>query len=62
MIFGLFKGWCAFNDGRQHALVDEAQWRQAMMEAGFGRADWSCGKTPEAETVRLLAGLVDGDE
>jgi hypothetical protein len=55
IVVGLFEGWWLFNDGREHALVDEKHWERRMMGAGFEEVAWSDGATPESKTVRLIA-------
>lgn len=57
MISGFFAGWRAFEDGRQHALVDEVRWKQCMLDAGFSSVDWSCGEAVEAGLVKLIVGF-----
>ncbi|KAL2207821.1 putative Phthiocerol synthesis polyketide synthase type I PpsA [Sarocladium strictum] len=55
IVVGLFEGWWLFNDGREHALVDEKHWERRMKGAGFEEVAWSDGATPESKTVRLIA-------
>lgn len=57
IVVGLFEGWWLFEDGRQHALVDEKHWERKMKAAGFGEVSWSDGVAPESRTVRVVAGF-----
>ncbi|KAI1846151.1 hypothetical protein JX266_007676 [Neoarthrinium moseri] len=59
-VFGLFEGWWLFNDGREHALIDEKQWERKLRAAGFGAVSWSDGKTPESKAVRVIAAFSSG--
>ncbi|KAI1195589.1 BcPKS19, polyketide synthase [Nemania serpens] len=54
IVVGLFEGWWLFEDGREHALVDEGRWARAMEKAGFDEVLWSDGDTPESKTVRVI--------
>ena len=54
IVFGLFEGWWAFEDGRRHALVSETHWERSMKQAGFKEVLWTDGNMPEAKTVRLI--------
>ncbi|CAG9984962.1 unnamed protein product [Clonostachys byssicola] len=55
IVVGLFEGWWLFEDGRQHALIDEKNWERKMKAAGFGEVSWSEGVTPESKTVRVIS-------
>ncbi|OCK75371.1 putative Phthiocerol synthesis polyketide synthase type I PpsA [Lepidopterella palustris CBS 459.81] len=55
IVVGLLEGWWLFEDGREHALVDEKHWERRMKAAGFGEVSWSDGATPESKTVRVVA-------
>lgn len=55
MIFGVLDGWWRFNDGRSHALMEIANWEQALARANFGHSNWSEGNSPESQTVRVIA-------
>lgn len=61
IVVGLFEGWWLFEDGRQHALVDERHWEKTMKQAGFGSVSWSDGKCPEAKLVRVIAAFPGND-
>ncbi|KAK8010994.1 polyketide synthase [Apiospora arundinis] len=60
IIVGLLEGWWLFEDGRSHALADEARWTHAMHEAGFQEVLFSNGKSTEAKTVRVIGGFLQG--
>ena len=57
IIVGLLEGWWLFEDGRSHALADEARWTKAMLEAGFKEVLFSDGESAEAKTVRVIGGF-----
>lgn len=54
VVVGLLEGWWLFEDGREHALVDERHWARVMKAAGFAAVEWSDGESPESKTVRLI--------
>ena len=47
-----------FEDGREHALVDERHWEGVMDSIGFESVSWSDGDSPESQTVCLISGLL----
>lgn len=55
MVVGLLEGWWLFDDGRQHALVDERHWERRMRSAGFREVSWSDGASAESKTIRVVA-------
>jgi SAM-dependent methyltransferase/acyl carrier protein len=57
IVVGLFEGWWLFEDIRSHALVSETHWERCMRGAGFREVVWTDGSTPEAQTVRIIAGF-----
>ncbi|KAK6852921.1 polyketide synthase [Apiospora arundinis] len=57
IIVGLLEGWWLFEDGRSHALADEARWTHAMHEAGFQEVLFSNGESTEAKTGRGSSGF-----
>lgn len=61
IVVGLLEGWWLFEDGREHALVDERHWERRMKKAGFSEVAWSDGATPESKTVRVIAAFPSGD-
>ncbi|KAL8727819.1 MAG: hypothetical protein Q9166_005811 [cf. Caloplaca sp. 2 TL-2023] len=60
IVVGLLEGWWLFEDGREHALVDEKHWERRMKAAGYGEVSWSDGATPESKTVRVIAAFPAG--
>ena len=60
IVVGLFEGWWLFEDGREHALVDEKHWERSMKAVGFQEVSWSDGATPESKTVRVVAAFPTG--
>ncbi|AEO69962.1 uncharacterized protein THITE_2010477, partial [Thermothielavioides terrestris NRRL 8126] len=54
VVVGLLEGWWLFEDGREHALVDERHWARVMKAAGFAAVEWSDGESPESKTVRVI--------
>ncbi|KAL4993159.1 hypothetical protein BDV10DRAFT_199901 [Aspergillus recurvatus] len=55
IVVGLLEGWWLFEDGREHALIDERRWERQMKAAGFHEVSWSDGESPESKTVRVVA-------
>ncbi|KAK4462847.1 hypothetical protein QBC42DRAFT_174989 [Cladorrhinum samala] len=60
VVVGLFEGWWLFEDGREHALVDERHWEGEMRGAGFSEVLWSDGESEESKTVRVIAAFPTG--
>ena len=60
IVVGLLEGWWLFEDGREHALVNEKHWARKMKAAGFAEVSWSDGVTPESKTVRVVAAFPTG--
>ena len=60
IVVGLFEGWWLFEDDRSYALVDENKWKNYMKSAGFKEVLWTGGDSQEAESVRVVAGFVNG--
>ncbi len=54
---GLFEGWWMMDDGRTHAVTHQDRWKKDMLRAGFAAVDWTDGDTPEAQTIRVIAGF-----
>ena len=54
-VVGLLEGWWLFEDGREHALVNEKHWERKMKAAGFAEVSWSDGAAPGSKTVRVVA-------
>jgi hypothetical protein len=44
-----------FEDGREHALVDERHWEGVMDSIGFESVSWSDGDSPESQSVPLIS-------
>ena len=62
LVFGLLDGWWSFNDGRKHVLADEKFWESSMKRAGFKHVTWTCGDSPEANTLRIIAGFPEANK
>ena len=60
MIFGLFEGWWLFDDGRTHAVTNEARWQKDMQSVGYGHVDWADGARPENKVERFFIALASG--
>ncbi|KAL5360632.1 hypothetical protein BJX96DRAFT_165303 [Aspergillus floccosus] len=60
IVVGLLEGWWLFEDGREHALIDEKRWERRMKAAGFDEVSWSDGDTPESKTVRVVTAFPTG--
>ncbi|KAL4864217.1 hypothetical protein BDV12DRAFT_205861 [Aspergillus spectabilis] len=60
IVVGLLEGWWLFEDGREHALIDEKRWERQMKAAGFQDVSWSDGNSPESKTVRVVAAFPTG--
>lgn len=54
LIFGPLDGWWLFNDGREHALVNEKHWECQMLRVGFDKVLWSDGHSQESKIVRTI--------
>lgn len=54
MIFGLFKGWWLFDDGRRHAIAHQTRWAADLHAVGYGRVDWTDGWRPECNIQRVF--------
>ncbi|KAL4973664.1 hypothetical protein BDW66DRAFT_153616 [Aspergillus desertorum] len=57
LVFGLLEGWWLFEDGRPHVIASEHFWDTSMRTAGFQHVSWTDGDTPEARTLRVIAGF-----
>lgn len=62
LVFGLLEGWWLFNDGRKHVLADETFWESSLKRAGFKHVTWTCGDSPEANTLRIITGFVEASK
>lgn len=54
LVFGLFRGWWVFNDGRTHAITNEKRWQSDLHAAGYGYVDWTDGESDEAGVQRVI--------
>ena len=54
VIFGQLDGWWLFDDGRDHAIMDEKAWKTTLRGAGFGRVEWTGGRSRESNTSRIF--------
>jgi thioester reductase-like protein len=54
LVFGLFRGWWVFNDGRTHAITSEQRWKQDLQAVGYGHVDWTDGQSNEASVQRII--------
>ncbi|RYP78383.1 hypothetical protein DL771_000568 [Monosporascus sp. 5C6A] len=60
MVFGLFEGWWFFDDGRKHAVADEARWERDLQSVGYGHVDWTDGQRAESKVERLIIAMASG--
>ncbi|KAE8395557.1 hypothetical protein BDV23DRAFT_178609 [Aspergillus alliaceus] len=60
IVFGLFRGWWVFNDGRNHAITNEQRWEEDLHSAGYGHVDWSDGHSPEVSVQRVIFATASG--
>jgi acyl transferase domain-containing protein/acyl carrier protein len=54
LIFGQLDGWWAFDDGREHAIMDEIEWKSTLKRAGFGGIECTGGKSRESRILRIF--------
>jgi acyl transferase domain-containing protein/acyl carrier protein/SAM-dependent methyltransferase len=54
VVFGQFDGWWAFNDGRDHPIIDVHEWKVALMQAGFASVEWSEDNSADSKVLRLI--------
>jgi acyl transferase domain-containing protein/SAM-dependent methyltransferase/acyl carrier protein len=54
VIYGQLDGWWLFDDGRDHAIVDESRWKTVLKRAGFEKIDWTGGQNQESEILRIF--------
>ncbi|RDW87100.1 putative Polyketide synthase (JCVI) [Aspergillus mulundensis] len=54
LVFGLFRGWWVFNDGRTHAITSERRWKDDLQAAGYGHVDWTDGDSDEVGIQRVI--------
>ncbi|KAL5358616.1 hypothetical protein BJX96DRAFT_173608 [Aspergillus floccosus] len=54
IVFGLFRGWWVFNDGRNHAITSEQRWEKDLHAVGYGHVDWTDGHSAEVSVQRVI--------
>lgn len=54
VIFGQFDGWWAFNDGRDHAIMDARTWATTLQQAGFSNVEWPEDHSEESKVLTLI--------
>ncbi|CRG88297.1 hypothetical protein PISL3812_05326 [Talaromyces islandicus] len=54
LVFGQLDGWWFFDDGREHAIMDESGWKSTLKRAGFEGIDWTGGQTHESKILRIF--------
>ncbi|PWY77014.1 polyketide synthase [Aspergillus heteromorphus CBS 117.55] len=62
IVFGLFRGWWVFNDGRTHAITGEQRWESDMHAVGYGHVDWTDGYSPEVSVQRVIFATSTGEQ
>ncbi|KAI9045893.1 putative polyketide synthase [Aspergillus affinis] len=62
IVFGLFRGWWVFNDGRQHAITNESRWETDLHAVGYGHVDWTDGYSPEVSVQRVIFATASGGQ
>ncbi|KAB8226753.1 hypothetical protein BDV33DRAFT_197741 [Aspergillus novoparasiticus] len=62
IVFGLFRGWWVFNDGRNHAITNEHRWETDMHSVGYGHVDWTDGHSPEVSVQRVIFATATGTQ
>ncbi|THD00110.1 hypothetical protein EYZ11_000435 [Aspergillus tanneri] len=62
IVFGLFRGWWVFNDGRHHAITNESRWEADLHAAGYGHVDWTDGHSPEVSVQRVIFATASGEQ
>ncbi|RAL11872.1 uncharacterized protein BO97DRAFT_470718 [Aspergillus homomorphus CBS 101889] len=62
IVFGLFRGWWVFNDGRNHAITSESRWEADLHAVGYGHVDWTDGHSPEVSVQRVLFATSTGEQ
>ncbi|KAL4962179.1 uncharacterized protein BDV14DRAFT_202996 [Aspergillus stella-maris] len=62
LVFGLFRGWWVFNDGRTHAITSERRWKDDLQAVGYGHVDWSDGESNEVGVQRVIFATAVGEQ
>ncbi|KAL3479701.1 hypothetical protein BJX99DRAFT_255424 [Aspergillus californicus] len=60
LVFGLFRGWWVFNDGRTHAITNERRWKEDLHAVGYGHVDWTDGESNEVSVQRVIFATAGG--
>ncbi|KAL4945599.1 hypothetical protein BDV06DRAFT_219135 [Aspergillus oleicola] len=62
LVFGLFRGWWVFDDGRTHAITSERRWKDDLQAVGYGHVDWSDGESNEVGVQRVIFATAGGEQ
>ncbi|KAL4749841.1 hypothetical protein BDW72DRAFT_194422 [Aspergillus terricola var. indicus] len=62
LVFGLFRGWWVFNDGRTHAITNERRWKDDLQAVGYGHVDWTDGESNEVGVQRVIFATAGGKQ
>ncbi|KAL4994835.1 hypothetical protein BDV10DRAFT_188630 [Aspergillus recurvatus] len=62
LVFGLFRGWWVFNDGRTHAITSERRWKDDLQTVGYGHVDWTDGESNEVGVQRVIFASAGGEQ
>ncbi|KAL4919042.1 hypothetical protein BDW62DRAFT_200193 [Aspergillus aurantiobrunneus] len=62
LVFGLFRGWWVFNDGRTHAITSEQRWEDDLHAVGYGHVDWTDGESNEVGVQRVIFATAGGQQ
>ncbi|KAL4786525.1 hypothetical protein BJX76DRAFT_355068 [Aspergillus varians] len=62
LVFGLFRGWWVFNDGRTHAITSEQRWKDDLHAVGYGHVDWTDGESNEVGVQRVIFATAGGEQ
>ncbi|KAL4974125.1 hypothetical protein BDW66DRAFT_153167 [Aspergillus desertorum] len=62
LVFGLFRGWWVFNDGRTHAITNEQRWKDDLQAVGYGHVDWTDGESNEVGVQRVIFATAGGQQ
>ncbi|KAL4930374.1 putative polyketide synthase [Aspergillus undulatus] len=62
LVFGLFRGWWVFNDGRTHAITSERRWKDDLHAVGYGHVDWTDGESNEVGVQRVIFATASGEQ
>ncbi|GAB1211354.1 hypothetical protein ATERTT37_000467 [Aspergillus terreus] len=62
IVFGLFRGWWVFNDGRNHAITSEERWETDLHAVEYGHVDWTDGHSAEVSMQRVIFATASGPQ